>query len=72
MPKSTAWFTLFGLTLALLPVLSGQVERASVIGNVNNRSCAAMAGVEITVTNESPTPAPASRATMPAPILQST
>src|SRR5215469_11294859 len=53
MPKSTAWFTLFGLTLALLPVLNGQIERASVIGNVNDRSGAAMAGVEITVTNES-------------------
>jgi len=53
MPKSTAWFTLFGLTLALLPALNGQVERASVIGNINDRSGAAMAGVEITVTNES-------------------
>ena len=53
MPKSTAWFTLFGLTLALLPALDGQVERASVVGNVNDRSGAAMAGVEVTVTNES-------------------
>ena len=42
MPKSTAWFTLFGLTLALLLVLNGQIERASVVANVNDRSFRAM------------------------------
>jgi hypothetical protein len=44
---------LFGLTLTLVPPLNSQVECASVVGNINDKSGTAMAGVAITVTNES-------------------
>ena len=42
----------FVFGLAALPVRA-QVERASIIGNITDKTGAAMAGVEVTVTNES-------------------
>jgi len=55
MHKSTGWLMLFGVTLTLLPPLNSQVERASVVGNINDKSGTTMAGVAITVTNETNT-----------------
>ena len=72
MHKSTEWLMLFGLTLTLLPPLNSQVERASVVGNINDKSGGAPAGVEITVTNESINTSTHVRVTTPACIPQST
>ena len=43
---------LFGFVLAFAAVLDAQVERASIIGNITDTTGAAMAGVEVAVTNE--------------------
>jgi hypothetical protein len=72
MQKSTEWFVLFGLTLTLLPAPNSQAERASVVGNINDKSGGAPAGVEITVTNESINTSTHVRVTTPACIPQST
>src|SRR5262245_47445013 len=40
------------LSLVFTPTLRGQVERASIIGKITDNTGAAMAGVEVTVTNE--------------------
>ena len=42
---------LFG-TLIVLPLLNAQVERASIVGNITDKSGAPMPGVEISVTND--------------------
>jgi hypothetical protein len=46
---------LYALCLALLvaTILDAQVERASIIGNITDKTGAAMTGVEVTITNES-------------------
>ena len=51
--KSTTWSTLCALLLAAATatLALAQVERASLVGNVTDKSGAAIAGVEVTVTN---------------------
>src|SRR5207245_4718876 len=41
------------LALAVAPILHAQVERASIIGNITDKTGAAMPGVEVVITNES-------------------
>jgi len=41
-----------GLALALVAPVMGQVERASIVGNVTDRTGGAVAGAEVVVTNE--------------------
>ena len=72
MHKSTEWLMLFGLTLTLLPALNSQAERTPVVGNINDKSGAAMAGVVITVTNESTNTSTRVQSDEPAPIPQLT
>src|SRR5882724_2957773 len=43
---------LASICVIFLPVLHAQVERASIIGRITDSTGAAMAGVEVTVTNE--------------------
>src|SRR5437016_12400431 len=44
---------LLGICAGFAPALDAQVERASIIGNITDKTGAAMTGVEVTVTNES-------------------
>lgn len=44
--------TLLCLALLIAPILNAQVERASIIGNITDKTGAAMSGVEVTVTND--------------------
>src|SRR5947207_14216511 len=43
---------LASICVVFLPALHAQVERASIIGKITDSTGAAMAGVEVTVTNE--------------------
>ena len=49
---SKAFLFLIAVLAVLAPALRGQVERASIVGKISDKSGAAMAGVEVTVTLE--------------------
>src|SRR5579863_3259923 len=49
---SSAGVFLTSICVVFLPALHAQVERASIIGKISDSTGAAMAGVEVTVTNE--------------------
>ena len=46
-------FSVLCFALAVAPILDAQVERASLIGNITDKTGAAMTGVEVIITNES-------------------
>src|SRR5258708_4631539 len=48
-----AKFSVLCFVLTVAPILDAQVERASIIGNITDKTGAAMTGVEVTITNES-------------------
>src|SRR6267154_4144571 len=53
MPKSLSVVAvLLGICAGLTPALRAQVERASIVGKITDKTGAAMAGVEVTVTHE--------------------
>jgi hypothetical protein len=52
-PYSSSDVFLASICVVFLPALHAQVERASIIGKITDSTGAAMAAVEVTVTNES-------------------